>query len=133
MVKEASSLINKFEEYDISGFEIHHKEKKDSPSGTAKTIAETLIKYIDRKKNITYEMVNSKIAEDELHYPSLRAGFNSGQHQVIFDSPVDTISLIHQARNREGFAKGAILAAKSSVGKKGLYTIEDLMEEQFYA
>lgn len=129
MVAHAALLANKFEEYDVAGFEVHHREKKDSPSGTAKSIAETLTKYIDRKKSITYEMKDGLIASSELHFASLRAGFNPGQHNVTFESAADTISLTHQARNREGFAKGAIIAAKWLLNKKGLYTIDDLMED----
>lgn len=128
MVSDAATLINQFDDYDVSGYEVHHKEKQESPSGTAKAIAEILQKQIDRKKAITYEKMNRKVTSDELHFASLRAGFNPGQHTVLFESYEDTITLTHQARNREGFAKGALLAAKWLLNKKGFYTIHDLME-----
>lgn len=128
IVKEASLLINQFDEYDVGGFEIHHNQKKDSPSGTAKSIAGLLVDHLDKKKTIVYDRVDREIQEDELAFASIRSGCNPGEHSVIFDSNADTISLTHRARNREGFAKGAIVAAEWLQNKKGFYTINDLLK-----
>lgn len=133
IVKEAARMINFFDDYDPSGFEIHHNQKKDSPSGTAKALSEILVNEIDRKKEIFYDKIDRQVLPEELHFASIRGGSNPGQHTIIFDSHADTITLTHQARSREGFAKGAIRAAEWLYGKKGFYTIQDLIEETFHA
>lgn len=133
IVTKAASLINHFDEYDVGGYEIHHNQKQDSPSGTAKSIAHSLLDSIDRKDSLVYDQINRKIEPNELHFASLRAGSNPGQHTVIFDSPSDTITMTHQARNREGFARGAILASEWLMGKKGFYTINDFLGATFHA
>lgn len=126
IVEEAAKLINHYPEYDIAGIEYHHNQKKDAPSGTAKAIAEKLLKNITRKKQVCYDMVNREIKGDEIHFPSLRTGTFPGTHTVIFDSQVDSINVTHTAKTREGFALGALLAAEWLKGKKGIYTMEDL-------
>lgn len=128
IVKEAAKLIDKFDQYDAAGYEIHHNQKVDAPSGTAKAITQVLINNLNRKTKIIYELGNNKLEADELHFSSLRVGRNPGEHHVIFDSPNDTISIFHQARDRTGFANGAILAARWLQGKKGLFTINDFLE-----
>jgi len=128
IVKKAANLIDKFDQYDTAGFEIHHNQKADTPSGTAKAIAQALLNNLDKKTKIVYDLGDRSIEPDELHFASLRVGSNPGEHHVIFDSPSDTISISHQARNRKGFANGAILAARWLQGKKGFFTINDLLE-----
>lgn len=126
-LKEAANLIAKQGGYDVGGFEIHHSEKADSPSGTAKAITTTLLSSFKEKKRVCYEKANGKIAKDELHFSSLRLGENPGTHSVLFDSPYDTITLTHAAKNRQGFAMGAIQAAEWLNGKTGFYTLEDIL------
>jgi 4-hydroxy-tetrahydrodipicolinate reductase len=106
MMDFASKLFAKLPEYDAYGLEIHHKAKKDSPSGTALKIA-------------------SKIKG--LNFTSIRAGRNPGFHEVAFDSNEDGIVLSHQAYNRVGFAKGALMAAEFIKNKKGMYSFEDIL------
>jgi len=130
IVKESAKLIDQFDNYDISGLELHHNKKADSPSGTAKTLAEILLNNIRRKEKVTYEMVNRKIEPDELHFASVRSGSIPGTHKIIFDSTADTIELSHSARNREGFAIAAVIAAEWLHGKKGFFTIDDLMKDK---
>ena len=96
--------------YDRVGLEIHHSEKKDAPSGTALQLMEEI---------------------PTLPFTSIRSGHHIGTHQVIFDSLEDTIEMTHRAKNREGFAKGAILGAKWLIGKKGIYTFNDFVTERF--
>lgn len=129
MVEDAARLIDKIEDYDIYGCELHHSNKIDSPSGTARTIGEILIKNIRRKSRLAFDRINGKIGKNELHFASIRAGSIPGTHIVGFDSSADTIELKHEARNREGFALGAIMAAKWINGKKGLHTIDDMMND----
>ena len=114
IIEDAAKIINKVEDYDIYGYELHHSKKIDSPSGTAKTISDILTKNIQRKK--------------ELNFASVRVGFIPGTHVVGFDSSADTIELKHTARNREGFALGAIMAAQWINGKKGFYNVNDMVE-----
>lgn len=109
IVSEAAKLINPFSQYDLGIIEMHHNQKIDSPSGTAKAIA----KAISKNGN-------------DIKMTSVRCGHIPGTHSVIMDSQEDTITLTHEARNRDGFAFGAVLAAEWLKGKKGLYTIDDL-------
>ena len=128
----AAHLVNNFPEYDVGGFESHHNKKADSPSGTAKTLAEGVLSRIDRKKKIVWETMNRKSEADELHFPSLRMGSIPGTHSLFFDSPVDTIEITHTARSREGFATGAVRAAQWLLHKQsGVFTIDDMMNELF--
>ena len=115
IVESAARMMNKFGEYDVYGYELHHNKKIDSPSGTAKAIGKILIDNIKRKK--------------EINFASVRAGSIPGTHVVGFDSSADTIELKHTARSREGFALGALMAAKWINGKKGFYTIDDMMSK----
>ncbi|MGE0199101.1 MAG: 4-hydroxy-tetrahydrodipicolinate reductase [Simkaniaceae bacterium] len=107
LLKEAYTLFSP--RYGVSGVEIHHQEKKDAPSGTAKHLASQI---------------------PGLAFQSVRSGYHPGTHQVIFDAPEDTIELTHRARNREGFARGALEAASFLMGKVGFYTLEDYIEER---
>lgn len=127
IVQSAAHLINEFEDYDVAGQEIHHNQKMDSPSGTAKSIVYTLLEKIKRKTAPVYDIVNRPIAPHELHFPSIRCGSHPGTHSVIFDSSADTITITHQARNREGFARGAVAAAEWLDGKKGFFTLDDMI------
>ena len=129
----AAQLANNFPEYDAGGFEAHHNKKIDSPSGTAKTLAEGVLSRIDRKNKIIWEALDRKIEADELHFPSLRMGSVTGTHSLFFDSPADIIEITHTARSREGFATGAIKAAMwlASNKLKGIFTIDDMMKDLF--
>jgi 4-hydroxy-tetrahydrodipicolinate reductase len=127
----AAELANEFPEYDISGFEAHHNKKLDSPSGTAKVLAEGVLSRVERKKKTVWETMNRKPESDELHFPSMRMGSVPGRHSLFFDSPADTIEITHTARNREGFASGAIRAAQWLAGRQGIYTIDEMLKDIF--
>ncbi|MBN2067545.1 MAG: 4-hydroxy-tetrahydrodipicolinate reductase [Candidatus Diapherotrites archaeon] len=131
IVERAAEVMDKLPEYDVSGLEIHHKGKKDSPSGTARAIEKILLERIARKKRAVEGKLDRKIEGDELHFASLRTGNVPGTHSVLFDSIADSIELTHTARNRQGFALGALQAAKWVKGKKGFYSIDDMMKELF--
>ena len=125
----AAELADNFPEYDIGGFESHHNKKLDSPSGTAKTLAEGVISRLERKKKIVWETMDRKPEADELHFPSLRLGNIPGQHSLFFDSQADTIEITHTARSREGFASGAVRAAEWLAEKRhGVFTIDDMLK-----
>lgn len=118
----AAKLISKWKEYDVSIEEIHHTEKKDAPSGTAISLAEQVLEYSDKKA----WKLDAK-SDDELKITSIRESDVKGTHIVAYESAIDTVSLKHEAHSREGFAKGAILAAEWLMGKKGVYTMKDVL------
>lgn len=127
-VAHATKLFSEFKEYDVSGLEIHHAGKKDSPSGTALRTAEEILKNSTVKTTLQTAKLDRKIRPEELHFASVRGGVNPGFHEVIFDSPADAVTISHSAHNRQGFAQGAILAAEFINGKKGLYTFDDVVK-----
>jgi 4-hydroxy-tetrahydrodipicolinate reductase len=129
----AAELLNKFPEYDLAGRETHHNQKADSPSGTAKTLAALILKKFTRKKSVVWDTLNRKPLPSELHFPSLRLGAVPGTHELIFDSPEDSIELLHRARNRDSLAKGALRAAEWLIAKKrqGIFTIEDVLTDMY--
>jgi 4-hydroxy-tetrahydrodipicolinate reductase len=130
----AAQLMDHFPEYDVGGWEAHHNKKVDSPSGTAKTLVEQVLGEIQRKKKPVWETLERPPAPDELHYPSLRVGSLPGIHTLIFDSPADTIEITHTARNREGLASGALLAAEWLLAREnrcGVFTMDDVLRDMF--
>ena len=129
IVAEASKLFNKYEGYDVYGYEIHHSGKKDSPSGTAKKIADTIISNFSSKKSLMAEKLDRQVKSSELHFASIRGGRNPGTHEVIFDSEADEVRLSHIAHGRRGFAQGAVLAAEFIKGRKGFFAFEELFEK----
>ncbi|NLF24703.1 MAG: 4-hydroxy-tetrahydrodipicolinate reductase [Deltaproteobacteria bacterium] len=129
IVEASAKLMDGFEEFDVAGFELHHRKKADSPSGTARTLSEILLANIQRKQTLLYGIADHPLEPQQLHFASARCGHIPGTHEVIFDSEADTISLKHTARNRQGFASGAITAAEWIVGKSGFFTINHLLEE----
>lgn len=111
ILKYSAQLLDQFTEYSVAGVEYHHSKKKDSPSGTALEIARSIKENMERV--------------DEVPFSSIRCGSIPGTHTLLFDSPSDTIVISHEARNREGFAMGAVQAAEWLRGRKGLYTFHD--------
>jgi 4-hydroxy-tetrahydrodipicolinate reductase len=129
IIESTAKLMNKAEDYDLFGLEMHHNKKKDSPSGTAKVLSDIILKNIDRKTKSQYEKLDRKIAGDEFHFTSIRSGNIPGMHSISFDSEADTIELKHTARNRNGLAVGAIKAAKWINDKTGFYNFSDNLNE----
>ena len=130
IVSQAAAIFNKFPDvYDEMMYEIHHKGKKDSPSGTAMMIGDLINAQLDKKNKIVTERLDRAIEPNELHVASVRGGYVPGTHVVMFDSLADTIELKHTARSRDGFAMGAVLAANWIKDKKGFYNIDDFMND----
>jgi 4-hydroxy-tetrahydrodipicolinate reductase len=130
IVEAGAKIINKFDDYDILWHEFHHNKKADSPSGTAITTANILLKNIDRKKTIiTEELKDRSILPEELHFSSSRGGSIPWIHSVYFDSPFDTIKIEHSARTRDGFALGSIVCAEWLENKTGYFEVKDFMDE----
>lgn len=122
--KTLASLLSKQPEYDVDITEIHHTQKRDAPSGTAITLAEQILERVDRKKT----WINQH-AQDatELSILSERIDPAPGTHRVRYHSEVDDIEIIHTAHNRKGFALGAVLAAEFIAGKKGIFSMADVL------
>lgn len=126
LVETAGKLASKYGNYDVFGTEIHHKGKKDSPSGTAFKTAEIIMANFPKKKKLETGRLDRKIEEDELHFASLRGGRNPGMHEVTFDSDADSITLSVQNHSRRGYAEGAVMAAEFIKDKKGVYSFDSL-------
>lgn len=105
--------------------EVHHTEKKDAPSGTAITLAEAIMSELKPLKKWVNEASGG---EGELPVVSVREAGVPGTHTVRYESDVDSITLSHVAKNRKGFALGAVLAAEFLKGKQGCYGMEELLE-----
>ncbi len=127
LIETAASIMNRFPQYDVLVHESHHRRKIDSPSGTARMIADLLLEKLDGKSSLLTDLPERPLEERELHLSSSRGGSAPGEHRVVFDSDVDTIILEHSARSRCGFAEGAVQAAEWICGRSGLYDINDLM------
>jgi len=127
IIEEAAKLINQYDEYDIWGTELHHHNKADSPSGTAKEISKILIENIDRKDEVIYDKLDRRINPNEIHFSSTRGGPVNFSHTIGFDSSSDTITLTHSARDRGGYALGAIKGVEWVQGKKGLFNMNDFL------
>jgi 4-hydroxy-tetrahydrodipicolinate reductase len=126
VVRCAADLMNRADGYDPYIHEIHHRQKVDSPSGTALTLARIVLERIDRKQEMLSKPSAGKIGPEVLHVTSTRAGAVAGTHTVGFDSEADFIELKHVAKTRRGFALGALAAARWLRGKKGIYTMDDV-------
>ena len=125
----AASLVRELPEYDLLVHEIHHRGKKDSPSGTALTLARRVLDACPRKARMETARLDRAPEPDELHVSSSRGGAFAGTHSLYLDSIADTVEITHRARNRSGFALGAVRAAEWVVGRRGLHTVESFIEE----
>lgn len=119
-----AKIMNQFPGYDVRMEETHHIHKLDAPSGTAITLAETILEKIDRKKKW---VLNKSDAPDELQIKAFREGEVPGIHTIIYESEADAVRITHDAKNRKGLALGAVLAAEFTKGKKGFLRMEDML------
>lgn len=129
--------MNNFPAYEVSMTETHHIHKLDAPSGTAITLAEGILENMNRKsKWVKGTMVasdgtvsgTSECAENEFPVNSIREGEVFGIHTIRYDSEADSISITHDAKNRKGFALGAVLAAEYTSRHEGLLGMSDLFQ-----
>lgn len=117
-----AKMMKNLTQYNVSMEEIHHTQKLDAPSGTAISLAEGIIKHTNYKK-WTLENPNN----DEILIDAKRIGTVPGTHSIFYDSAVDQIEIKHTAHSREGFALGSVVAAEWLVGKKGVFTMKDVL------
>ena len=123
--KYLAKIMNNYPSYEVKMEEVHHIHKLDAPSGTAITLAEDLIKEVDRKERWSLE-VEEKQTDLPIH--CIREGEVPGIHQIIYESEADIISIKHDAKSRVGFALGAVLAAEFTNGKKGFLGMGDMLK-----
>jgi len=114
IVSHSAGLIGMLPQYDAYMAEEHHRAKKDAPSGTALNLL---------------DLMRPHLSNPNLNIASIRAGSIPGTHVIGFDSEADTIVLEHRARSRQGFAEGAVLAARWIAGKKGFYDFRQVFRE----
>ncbi|MDR3118653.1 MAG: 4-hydroxy-tetrahydrodipicolinate reductase [Mediterranea sp.] len=118
-----AKIMNAFPEYDVAMSETHHIHKMDAPSGTAITLAEGVLENIDRKERwVKGETRDAKA----LPVASIREGEVVGLHTIRYESSADTIAITHDAKNRNGFVLGAVLAAEFIADKQGFFGMSDL-------
>ncbi len=113
IVRNAAQLFGSLDQYEAFIEEQHHSRKRDAPSGTALQLKSVMAEFI----------------KAEVPIASTRAGHIPGTHRVGFDSAADQITLTHTARSREGFAAGALLAARWIVGRKGVFEFSEVIDE----
>jgi 4-hydroxy-tetrahydrodipicolinate reductase len=150
MNRQLAAIMNRYGHYDVKLREIHHIHKLDAPSGTALTLAGDILKEMDRKKGWTLKGGESKQSkggepeqdqagkdepaspgsnpEENLVIEAVRAGNVAGIHEVTYESGFDSLSIRHSAKDRRGFAEGAVLAAEYIAGKKGFFTMKEVLD-----
>ena len=111
VVAEAARLFASVASFDAHLVETHHTAKKDAPSGTAAALAQTAASASGRPMPIT----------------SVRVGSVPGTHELVFDAPFEQVRLVHEARDRRVFAEGALTAARWLVGRRGVFTMQDVL------
>lgn len=119
-------LMNRFPQYGVSMCEIHHTGKKDSPSGTAVTLAEDVMENIER---ISSWVNHETLYPESLGIVSVRKGDVAGIHEVKYESGEDILMLRHEAKGRRGFALGAVIAAEFAVCHKGVLSMDDIFDD----
>ena len=135
--KYLASIMNNFPGYDVSMVETHHIHKLDAPSGTAITLAEGILENMERKNKWVMGTLTApdgtvsgtnECAANELCVSSVREGEVPGIHAIRYDSEADSITITHDAKNRKGFALGAVLAAEYTASHEGFLGMNDLFQ-----
>lgn len=130
----AAELFDRAGGFDVAVLDVHHRHKKDMPSGTAKKIAEAVLERTGAKAKILTGITERPIAPDELHVNCLRLGENKGYHELYFDAPSEVVRLSQQTRDRGVYAAGALTAAKWLVRQRepAFYTFDQALEDMLY-
>ncbi len=124
--KYLARIMNQFPTYDVSMTETHHVHKLDAPSGTAITLAEGILENLDRKTKWELASSGKKEEKESLYITAIREGEVPGIHSIRYDSEADSITITHDAKNRQGFALGAVLAAEYTAQHTGFLGMSDL-------
>jgi 4-hydroxy-tetrahydrodipicolinate reductase len=119
-----AAIMQNHEVYDVSMTEIHHSQKLDAPSGTALTLADGILGNVSRKKQWVLQDSGN---DEDLFINAIRTGKVTGDHEVIYESVFDSLSIKHSAKDRTGFATGALMAAEFIKDRKGFFTMKDVL------
>ena len=125
--RRLAQLMNGRGEYSVGITETHHVHKLDAPSGTAIALARDIVDEVEGKDDWCLVHEGTKPGKGDVPIVSVREGEVPGIHEVVYDSEIDRITLRHEAKSRRGLAVGAVLAAEFLKGRKGYYTMRDLL------
>ena len=131
MARLASRLADGLDEYDVHVAESHHRHKLDHPSGTAAKLAAILLEELSGKQRWELGTGDGAIDPAVLQVTSVRAGEIPGVHAVGLEGPDDRIEVRHEARGRAGLARGAVEAAEWVHGRKGIFTLDDMLADKW--
>ncbi|MDD3406174.1 MAG: 4-hydroxy-tetrahydrodipicolinate reductase [Sphingobacteriia bacterium] len=123
--KHLAHIMNQFPTYNVAMTEVHHIHKLDAPSGTAVTLAEDILSNLSRKSKW---VLGTNAADNEIAINAIREGEVPGTHTIRYESEADCIEITHSAKNREGLALGAVMAAEFTCGKKGFLSMNDMLK-----
>lgn len=126
--EKLAAMMNKLNQYEVDIMEVHHVHKKDAPSGTAITLANGIVKNVERKKQWKL-LTDETHSENDLMIKAIRSDEVPGTHVVSYTSAEDQLQIRHEAFNRKGFAAGAVAAAEWLSNKKGFYEIKDMLAD----
>ncbi|GBU07284.1 dihydrodipicolinate reductase [Bacteroidales bacterium] len=118
-----AKIMNQMPDYDVRMEEVHHIHKLDAPSGTAITLADSILENLERKKQW---IEGAEPKAEDIGIKSIREAEVPGIHEVIYESSVDSIHIKHEAKSRTGFALGAVVAAEFTEGRKGFLGMSDI-------
>lgn len=121
--EKLAKMMSNFNQYRVEIEEIHHTQKLDAPSGTAISLANGII----QNSNYSSWTLDENATENQIYIDAQRIENVPGTHSVIYDSMVDAIEITHTAHSREGFAFGAVIAAEWIFGKKGVFSMKDVL------
>jgi len=132
MNKKLAEIMEQFPEYRVSLTEVHHIHKKDAPSGTAISLAQQILESNPRIKAwyLKEEHKSEETPSGQLPIEALREGEVKGKHSIHYESPLDSIVLSHDARSRDAFAAGVLLAAQFIRDRQGVFGMRDLLNFQ---
>ncbi|MBK7007266.1 MAG: 4-hydroxy-tetrahydrodipicolinate reductase [Saprospiraceae bacterium] len=119
-----AKLMSKWPDYKVSITETHHTAKLDAPSGTAITLAESIL---NNREDLKTWVLGPSDNDELLSIQAIRKDPAPGTHTIHYSSTIDEISITHEAHNREGFATGAVMAAEWIIGKKGVFAMKDVL------
>lgn len=120
---QLAKIMSRFSQYSASMTEIHHTQKLDAPSGTAITLADSIV----QESHYTNWVLNQGVKPTDLVITAEREGTVPGTHIIKYTSEIDTIEIKHEAHNRKGFALGAVIAAEWIYGKTGVFEMKDVL------
>lgn len=124
--KYLANIMSQYPDYRIDITEAHHKQKLDAPSGTAISLLDDIMQ--EASQYTGWSLQQGQVADDKIPVTAIREEGVTGTHTVNYTSAIDTITITHAAHNRKGFASGALMAARWLTGKKGVFTMNDLLK-----